>query len=123
MTRTLIALAALAAVAAPAGAQKPAPAQPKEESIPFVQFGNIYDFEADGDRGIYLQNRARQWYYASLNGPCTNLPFATRIAVDTRFAGDRLDNTGRIYVDGQACWIASLTKSDAPPKRQSAKKQ
>lgn len=123
MIRTLIAMAALAAVTAPAAAQEPAPAQSKEASIPFVQFGNIYDFEADGDRGIYLQNRARQWYYASLNGPCTNLPFATRIAVDTRFAGDRLDNTGRIYVDGQACWISSLVKSDPPPKRQPRKKR
>jgi hypothetical protein len=122
MTRTLIALATLAAFAVPAAAQQATPDRPKEESIPFVQFGNIYDFEADGDRGIYLQNRARQWYYAGLNGPCTNLPFATRIAVDTRFAGDRLDNTGRIYVDGQACWLSSLTKSAPPPKRQPRKR-
>ncbi|MGK6318646.1 DUF6491 family protein [Sphingomonas sp. DT-204] len=122
MPRTLIALATLAVFAVPAAAQQAMPDRPKEDSIPFVQFGNIRDFEADGDRGIYLQNRARQWYHADLNGPCTTLPFATRIAVDTRFAGDRLDNSGRIYVDGQACWISSLTKSGPPPKRQPRKR-
>ncbi|HWK34872.1 DUF6491 family protein [Sphingomonas sp.] len=118
MNRTLIALAALAASVVPAAAQEqPAPPTGAQASIPFVQFGNIWNFEADGDRGIYLQNRARQWYYAEFNGPCINLPTAIRLTVSTRFAGDRLDSTGRIYVDGEPCWIASLVKSDAPPRK------
>ena len=122
MIRMLIALAALVAVATPAAAQDAAQPAPKETSIPFVSFGNIYDFEADGDETLYLQNRSRQWYRAALNGPCTNLPFATRIAVDTRFGGNQLDRTGRIYVDGQQCWIASLVKSGPPPKREKHKR-
>ena len=33
------------------------------------------------------------------------------------FAGDRLDSTGRIYVDGEPCYLMSLVKSGPPPKR------
>jgi hypothetical protein len=129
MTRTLIALAALAALATPAAtfaagqdATPHATPTPRETSIPFVSFGNIYSFQADGDDAVYLQNRARQWYRATFNGPCNNMPFAVRIAVDTRYGGSQLDRTGRIYVDGEQCWIASLVKSDPPPKREKRKR-
>src|ERR1700710_2602689 len=114
MTKILI-LAAMAAVAAsPATARQvgwPADKLGKEASIPFVGTIGIYDFEADSDRGVYLQDQRRRWYYARISGVCTGLPFSNRIAVDTRFGGSQLDRTGMLLVDGQRCHIDSLTAS------------
>ena len=109
-----------ALLAGGAVAQTPAPGAGKEASIPFVRLGEVYDFEADSDRGVYLQDRSRKWYYASILGPCTNLPFATRIGVKTRGL-DSLDRFGSILVDGQDCQIDRLVTSGPPPKK--AKKQ
>lgn len=108
---------ALAATAAQAQTASPAPEIGKPATIPFIRFGAINDFEADSDKGIYLQDMHRRWYYASLIGPCIDLPFATRIGVDTRFANDTLDSTGVILVGHDRCHISQLTTSGPPPKK------
>jgi hypothetical protein len=105
-----------ALTASGAMAQTSAPDAGKEASIPFVRLGQIYDFEADGDRGVYLQDRSRKWYYASIMGPCMNLPFVTRIGVKTRGL-DSLDHFGSILVDGQDCKIDRLVTSGPPLKK------
>ena len=107
----------LALLAAGAQAQTPAPGAGKPATIPFVRFGQIDDFEADGDHGIYLQDQHRRWYYATLMGPCMDLPFATRIGVDTRFNGDTLDSTGTLLVGHDRCRIDRLVTSGPPPKK------
>ncbi|MEG3145981.1 DUF6491 family protein [Sphingomonas sp. RT2P30] len=104
-------------LAVTAQAQTPASEVGKPARIPFIRFGQIEDFEADSDKGVYLQDAHRRWYYASIFGPCTGLPFATRIGIDTRFAGDTLDSTGTLLVDGERCKIDQLTTSAAPPKK------
>ena len=121
MIRTILAagLAGLVALS-PAGAQTPPPG--KDTSIPFVRFGEIWDFHADGDRGVFLQNRSRRWFYASILGPCTQLPFAVRIGVLARGGLDRLDDTGAILVDGERCEIDRLVASDGPPRKAHGKK-
>ncbi len=117
-----LAIAALALVATGAQAQTPAPDAGKPATIPFIRFHGIYDFEPDGDKGVYLQDQQRRWYYASVLAPCINLSFATRIGVDTRFAGDTLDSTGTLLVDGDRCKIDRLVTSGPPPKREKHKK-
>ena len=89
----------------------------KEKSIPFINVNNLYNFEADSDRGVWLQDQSRRWYYARMLGPCTGLPFAQRIGVDTRFGGNQLDRTGTLLVDRQRCQIDSLTASNGPPPK------
>jgi hypothetical protein len=89
----------------------------KETSIPFIRSQNLYNFETDGDRGAWLQDQRRRWYYAKVLGPCLGLGFATRIGVDMRFNGGSLDRTGTLLVDGQRCPIDSLTASAGPPPR------
>jgi hypothetical protein len=120
MLRSLI-IAALASVtiAGAAEARKaPAPVElGKETSIPFVGTIGLYNFEPDGDRGVWLQDQRRAWYYARISGICSGLPFANRIAVDTRFGGSQLDRTGILLVDGQRCNIDSLVTSAGPPKK------
>lgn len=94
-----------------------APPQPQEARIPFVGFRTVRTFHPVGDAVVYLQDVRRNWYRASLNGPCINLPHALRIGVDTRFSGDTLDNTSTLIVDGERCRITSLVHSEPPPPR------
>jgi hypothetical protein len=124
MRHSFVAIPVAALVAAtfasPALARKapPAPVEfGREASIPFVRTIGLYDFEADGDRGVWLQDQRRNWYYARISGFCSGLAFANRIGVDTRFSGSSLDRTGVLLVDGQRCHIDSLVTSAGPPKK------
>ncbi len=124
MIKPLILAATLVATlsTAPAFARNdptwPADQLGKETSIPFMDVrGSLYNFEADSDRGVWLQTSSRRWYYAQILGPCTGLPFAQRIGVDTRFGGNQLDRTGTLLVDGQRCSLTSLTASNGPPPK------
>lgn len=130
MIRTLaIAMLVAASLAVPVAAKQqdrawPADKLGKETSIPFIGTIGLYNFEADGDRGVWLQDQQRRWYYATVVGPCTGLPFAVRIGVDTRFGGSQLDRTGTLLVDRQRCPINSLVASNGPPpKAKKAKKK
>jgi len=129
LTIAMLAAASLAGSAIPAAAKQQARAWPadklgKETSIPFIGTVGLYNFEADGDRGVWLQDQQRRWYYATVMAPCTGLSFANRIGVDTRFGGTQLDRTGILLVDRQRCHIDSLTASNGPPpKVKKAKKK
>jgi hypothetical protein len=114
MKQLLLPLLAIAAtIPAPASTQ---PRADREVRIPFVQFGAIRSFRADGDRIVYLQGRRRTWYRAELNGPCLNLPFALRVGLDTRYSST-LDNSSSLLVEGERCRIVSLVQADPPPRR------
>ena len=122
LTIAMLAAASLAGTAVPAAARQQSPTWPadklgKETSIPFIGTIGLYNFEADGDRGVWLQDQQRRWYYARVLGPCTGLPFAVRIGVDTRFGGSQLDRTGTLLVDRQRCPINSLVASNGPPPK------
>lgn len=122
LTIAMLAAVSLASVATPGSAKQqdrtwPADKLGKETSIPFIGTIGLYNFEADSDRGVWLQDQQRRWYYATVVGPCTGLPFATRIGVDTRFGGSQLDRTGTLLVDRQRCPINSLVASNGPPPK------
>lgn len=120
MKHLICALATGALLTTPALARQPAwPADQigKEKSIPLVRTIGIYNFEPDSDRGVYLQDQQRRWYYARVAGPCIGLSYATRIAVDTRFGGSELDRTGSLLVERDSCKIDSLTASNGPPRK------
>ena len=106
--------AAVPAVAEPAPDKAPAR---EEVRIPFASFGAIRNFRPVGDDVVYLEGTHRRWYRAELNGPCINLPGALRIAFDTRFNGNTLDNSSTLLVGGETCRIMSLTRADGPPPR------
>ena len=116
--RNWLAASLIAATALPAAAAPPVPAADEEVRVPFVRFGGIRSFHPVGDEIVYLQGRhSREWYRATMNGPCLNLSHALRIGVDTRFNGDVLDNSSRLLVDGDSCAIRSLVRSGPPPRR------
>jgi hypothetical protein len=90
--------------------------QPEEARIPFASFRSIHSFHPVGEDVVYLQDQQRDWFRATLTGPCFNIGTALRIGLDTR-PGDTVDNTSSFIVDGQRCPIHSLVRSDPPPRR------
>jgi hypothetical protein len=99
------------------GAATAQPAAP-EASIPFANRGGIYDWHADKDRGLWVQDVHRNWYYAKFMGPCIGLDFANSIAFDTRPIGT-FDKFSTVRVPGAGrCTVQSFTVSESPyPKK------
>lgn len=87
-----------------------------EASISFPSYGTIRNFEADGDDGVWIEDQHRNWYYATIIGPCTDLDFVQKIGIDTRGTA-RLDKFGAIIVAGQRCAFSSFVTSDKPLPR------
>jgi hypothetical protein len=118
MKKIILALAASSSLTA--AATPPAQAG-GEVSIPFARFGGIWNFEAQDDDVIYLQDRSRNWYRAQLSGPCFGLRFADGIGVDTRGSAS-FDRFSTLIVGQDRCQIESLTRSGPPPRRRHGKK-
>ena len=112
-------ISAAAALALASGAMAAAPQQASEgapeASIAFPQH-SVRNFKAVGRDTLYLQGAGRQWYRASLMGPCLELPWAQAIGIETGGTSS-LDRFGTIIAGGERCHIRSLVKSDAPPKK------
>ena len=113
-------LLAAVAVAAPAQVKRPAdhvwPEVGVEARIVFPNEGAIRNFEADGNDGIWLEDRQRRWYYADFIGGCQELNFAQAIGFDTRGAST-FDKFSTIIVRGERCPIASLVTANKPLPR------
>ena len=122
MKSLILALAAAAAVAPHAALADPGPpARARQEArIPFLAFGTIRHFEPVGKNLVYLQDRRRRWYRAELAGRCLELPHAHYIGIDTG-GGPFVDRFSALIVEGQRCQLRSLTRSEAPPRRQDGK--
>ena len=87
-----------------------------EAEIAFPNYGAIRNFEADGNDGIWLEDRQRRWYYARLAGGCQELNFARGIGFDTR-GSPRFDRFSSIIVRGDKCPVLSLVTADKPLPR------
>ena len=116
---TLLILAA-AALVSPLHAKKHTPfVWPQlgvEAKIAFPHHGAIRNFEADGNDGIWFEDRQRRWYYAELFGPCHDLDFANAIGFDTRGAA-HFDRFSKIVVRGQKCQLISIVTAEKPLPR------
>lgn len=87
-------------------------------SIPFANHGAISNWEADREKGLWVQANNRQWYYATFMGPCQGLDFAYTLAFDTGPIGS-LDRWSSVIVPRWGkCTFKSFEPSDGPPKRQ-----
>ncbi|HMS21173.1 DUF6491 family protein [uncultured Sphingorhabdus sp.] len=87
-----------------------------EAKIPFANNGGIRNFEANGDRGIWIEDRQRRWYYARIIGPCHNLSHANGLAFDTRGAAS-LDKFGGVIAGREYCQFDSLVTAEKPLPR------
>ncbi|MCC7464350.1 MAG: hypothetical protein IT480_18050 [Gammaproteobacteria bacterium] len=110
---TLLAGAGTALANAPANV----PAAP-EASIPFANLrGTIRDWQADGDRGMWIQDAHRRWYYARFMAPCISLPFKLGVHFKTNPSGE-LDRFSSIRSrDTGDCQFTSFVRSDGPPRK------
>lgn len=129
MKKAMIPLLVAAVIAAPAFAKKPGPhVWPElglEARINFPNQGAIRNFEADGNEGIWLEDRQRRWYYAELLGGCQELNFAQAIGFDTRGSAT-FDKFSTIIVAGDKCQVVSLVTANKPlprKERQRLRKQ
>ena len=106
---------ASAADAADAAAIPDSPSPDVEPSIPFADHGGIFDWRADGRRGIWLQDPGRNWYYGTFMTPCNGLEFADAVAFKTSPSGS-FDHWSTVLVHNEIpCHLASFTRSEAPP--------
>ena len=105
-----------AAIAAPA-----APAEiGKEARIAFPNHGTVRNFRADGRETVYIQDIKRNWYKASLFGPCPGLPWAQAIGVDTD-GRPTFDRFSSLIVRGERCSLSSLVRVEGPPPKKARK--
>lgn len=124
MKRTLILgcaalLLPLSSLSAQTAEQEPTPLG-VETSIVFPDNSSIRNWQADGNRGIWVQDRQRNWYYGSFAGFCSNLNFAQAIGVETRGV-NRLDRFSTIIVRGESCPLSSFVTSTPPPTKEERK--
>lgn len=121
MSRTLFAavIPALLLAGGAACAQTPGPNSGKSADIAFATNGGIRTFTPDDKgKGVYLQDSRRNWYYASVSGPCFELPFATRIGYRTFGGSSTLSRGDTIFTDRDQCLITDLVHSGPPPKKE-----
>jgi hypothetical protein len=82
-----------------------------------AQSAGIRDWQADRDRGLWIQDSFGKWYYATVMSPCIGLNFANRIGFDTRPMGS-FDKFSAILVPREGrCAIQTLRPSGAPPTK------
>jgi hypothetical protein len=113
MTRTsVLTLAAASLLGGCAIQHQGAPSA--QASIPFVEFGNINDWRAEGADGIYIQSTDRHWYHATFMARCIDLPYAENIGFRTTppLPMDKFDS---ILVRGQPCYFRTFEKVPGPP--------
>jgi hypothetical protein len=91
-----------------------------EAFIPFANHGGIWNWEADRDKGLWIQSNNRKWYYATFLGPCIGLNFANSVAFDTRPMGT-FDKFSAVFVPGWGkCQVQTFEPSDGPPVKKKA---
>lgn len=77
---------------------------------------HIRNFEADGDKGIWIEDMQRRWYYGTFKGRCTRLESASGLGYDTG-GSSRFDKSSTIFVDDDFCALASFVTSEKPMSR------
>jgi Family of unknown function (DUF6491) len=81
----------------------------------------IRNFEADGDKGIWIEDIQRRWYYGTFKGRCTRLEHAQGIAYDTG-GSTTFDKTSTIFVGDDFCEMTSLVTAEKPLSRKDRKR-
>jgi hypothetical protein len=91
----------------------PPPTGPEAVILGFRQDG-LVDYRIDPPHGIYMRAMNGKWYYLHVRPNCPRLASAYGFGVDTGPQG-QLDRYATITVEGQRCWLDSVTASPAPP--------
>jgi hypothetical protein len=105
-------------------AAKPGAPEAPEASIPFADHGGIWNWEADGSRGLWVQSSRRAWYYGIFTAPCTGLQFNETLKFRFSPSGT-LDRFSQVETrdPGGSCWFKSFKASDGPPGHDKVRKK
>jgi hypothetical protein len=111
--RTLLAALLLATPALAVPPASTPPTGPEAVILGFRQDG-LADYRIDPPLGIYLRASSDgKWYYLHVRPNCPRLAAADGFSVETGPQG-RLDRYSTITVQGERCWLTSVTPSPAP---------
>lgn len=119
-----IAILALSLAASSASAKRTEHAWPElgvDASIVFPNHGAIRNFEADGDKGIWIEDQRRRWYYGEFMGSCVGLNFANALGFDTGGLS-RFDKFSKIIVRDDVCTLSSFVTAEKPLSRKERKR-
>ena len=115
-----LALAILALGGCSSSGQKNLAVSPAEAGIPFTEFGDIFDYRADGSTGIYIETDDRKWYHATFLAPCLNLSSTEHVGVRTT-PPLPLTKFDSIEVRGEDCYFKTIEQVPSPPASRPAK--
>ena len=117
MQRLSTSIAAVATVLL-AGCATAAPQQPAsgETVIPFVSSIRDVEWKAASDQSAYIRGGRGEWYLVRTSNRCTRLLSANGLGFQTA-AANQLDRFGALLVEGQRCPVASITRSEKPPRK------
>ena len=90
--------------------------EPGETAIPFVNSISNLEWEAASDDSLYVRGGKGEWYFVRTSNRCTRLQAARAIGFHTSALG-QLDRHGAILVQGVRCPVASIVRSDGPPRK------
>jgi hypothetical protein len=96
------------------------PRRADETAIPFMSSLGEVEWQAASDDSLYLRGGNGDWYFVTTTNRCTRLKTSLALGFDVS-AANQLDRHGALLVQGQRCPVASITRSDAPPKKRRGK--
>lgn len=109
LSLTLLSLAAAGAAAAPVD-------EAAETKIPFVNSMSNIEWKAASDDSLYLRGPKGDWYFVRTANRCTRLLAAHGIGFHASVGG-QLDRHSAIMVQGVRCPVASIVRSEGPPRK------
>jgi hypothetical protein len=110
-TLSLLLLTFAAGSAAAAGRDAPG-----ETYIPYVNRDGVSEWRVGGSDSVYVRAVTGGWYLVRTMGRCSRLKSALSLGFETSALG-QLDRHGAILAGGFRCPVASITRSEEPPKR------
>ena len=99
-----------------AGTAAAAGEAPEETAIPFINSISNLEWKAVSNDSLYVRGGNGDWYFVRTANRCTRLRAANGIGFQTSRLG-QLDRHGAILVQGVRCPVASIVRSDGPPKK------
>jgi hypothetical protein len=116
-----VAVHARAADAATAASEDRAAHAPALEVTWAFARRNLWNWEADGEKGIWVQGIGHEWYYGKFMAPCFDLPFRDGVSFKFGPSGE-LDKFSAIVIRrNPPCNFISFTRSDGPPHAKKGK--
>jgi len=82
----------------------------------FLEHAAMRNWQADGERGLWIQARNLRWFYARFAHVCHGLSSTNSLTFETLASG-RIDRTSAVMTPGGGrCPVQTFARSGAPPQ-------